>query len=404
MAQKALYVKVGLIGAFDMLKFKNQPKVRARRIARASAAPLPEEYGTNARAAALHPKTQALAVTEVLQHGPDVKSYVLRREDGMPAAYFRAGQYLSLQLEIDGAAITRPYSISSSPDYAREGKYLLTIKRADGGFASGYILDHWVVGTKVTASGPEGLFYYEPLRDAKRVVGLAGGSGITPFLSMAYAIRDGAEDFELTILYGSRRRGDVLFEKEFAEIAAQTSGRVKLVDVLCDEQAEGCESGYLTAELISKYAGEGPYSVFLCGPQAMYRFFDGELPKLSVEPKFVRRELFGAEKQPWTLPGYPADARGKEFKLTVKNCGRVYELRASADEPVLVAIERAGVKAPSRCRSGECGYCHSKLVSGDVFVSEATDGRRRADKVFGYIHPCVTYPLSDLTIELPGAY
>ncbi len=69
---------------------------------------------------------------------------------------------------------------------------------------------------------------------------------------------------------------------------------------------------------------------------------------------------------------------------------------------MLTAVERAGIKAPSHCRSGECGYCHSRLVSGDVFVPESTDERRRADTVFGYIHPCVSYPLSDLTIELPA--
>ena len=70
------------------------------------------------------------------------------------------------------------------------------------------------------ASDPQGFFYYEDLRDAKHVVGLAGGSGITPFLSMAYALRDGAEDFELTLLYGSRDEESILFKKELDEVAA----------------------------------------------------------------------------------------------------------------------------------------------------------------------------------------
>ncbi|HBH99517.1 MAG: 2Fe-2S iron-sulfur cluster-binding protein [Clostridia bacterium] len=60
-----------------------------------------------------------------------------------------------------------------------------------------------------------------------------------------------------------------------------------------------------------------------------------------------------------------------------------------------------GIAAPSHCRSGECGWCHSRLVAGDVYMPTSVDGRREADKKFGYIHPCVTFPLSDLTMEVP---
>jgi len=71
-----------------------------------------------------------------------------------------------------------------------------------------------------------------------------------------------------------------------------------------------------------------------------------------------------------------------------------------ADETVLVALERAGIEAPSHCRSGECGWCRSRLVSGDVFTPESLEARRKADLKAGYIHPCCTYPLSDLMIEI----
>ena len=61
----------------------------------------------------------------------------------------------------------------------------------------------------------------------------------------------------------------------------------------------------------------------------------------------------------------------------------------------------AGVKAPSDCRSGRCGWCHSQLLSGDVYVPESVDGRRMADKMYGYIHPCCSFPLSDVVIDVP---
>ena len=77
---------------------------------------------------------------------------------------------------------------------------------------------------------------------------------------------------------------------------------------------------------------------------------------------------------------------------------------ASANEPILVAIERAGVAAPSRCRSGECGWCRSKLVSGNFFTPAENEGRRHSDIVHNYIHPCCTFPLSDMVIEVPGEF
>ncbi len=399
----ALYVKVGAFPAFDMLRFKNLAKTRNRHIARSPATPLPLQYGTNARAAELHPRVQELVVSQIVEQGPDVKTFVLSRPDNKAVAWFRAGQYLSVQLEIDGSKVTRPYSISSAPQLALEGKYCLTVKRDPKGFASSYILDNWKTGTEVRTSDAQGTFYYEPLRDAPKVLALAGGSGITPFLSMASAIRDGDEDFELTVLYGSRGPEDVLFRSEFDKISA-VCPKVRLINVYSDKDVPGAEHGFLSADLIRKYAGGGEYSVFACGPQAMYRFLDGELPKLGLRRKFVRRELFGAAKEPWKLPSYPAACKDREFSITVNNCGRKTVIRASANEPVLVAIERAGISAPSRCRSGECGYCHSRLVSGQVYIPEASDGRRAGDKVFGYIHPCASYPLSDLVIDLPGSY
>ena len=64
-------------------------------------------------------------------------------------------------------------------------------------------------------------------------------------------------------------------------------------------------------------------------------------------------------------------------------------------------MEAAGIKAPSDCRSGRCGWCHSQLLSGDVYIPESVDGRRMADKIYGYIHPCCTFPLSDVVIDVP---
>jgi formate hydrogenlyase transcriptional activator len=114
------------------------------------------------------------------------------------------------------------------------------------------MIDNWKVGTPVSISDPQGNFYFERMRDAKSVIALAGGSGITPFLSMAYSIKDGAEDFDLTVLFGSRTGKDILFEEEFDEICA-VCPKVRLINVLSDEKKDGYENGFITAELIKKY-------------------------------------------------------------------------------------------------------------------------------------------------------
>ena len=221
-------------------------------------------------------------------------------------------------------------------------------------------------------------------------------------MGMAYALRDGLEDFDLTILYGSRTAEGIVYKEQLDEVC-KVCDKVHVVHVLSDEEKDGYEHGFITAELIRKYGGDGEYSIFLCGPQAMYNFLDGEIAKLGLRRKFVRRELFGTIKDPWNQPGYPADARGKSFKLTILQYGKEYEAKASADESLLVAVERAGIAAPSRCRSGECGWCRSRLVSGEVYIPEKTDGRRAADIDYNYIHPCSTFPLSDVVLEVYGS-
>ena len=246
----ALNVKVGLIGKFDMLKFKNMSKVREKAIQAAPANEVSGEFAINTNAKKLHPDYQRLVIDEVIPHeGAKAKTFVFRRADGEAFPYFRAGQYLSLKLPLEGSFVTRAYSLCSSPKDALKGRAAITVRSNPGGFAADKLLAALKPGDEVIASDPQGFFYYEDLRDAKHVVGLAGGSGITPFLSMAYALRDGAEDFELTLLYGSRDEESILFKKELDEVAAACP-KFRVVHVLSDEEKAGYEHGFITAELI----------------------------------------------------------------------------------------------------------------------------------------------------------
>ncbi|MBR5427377.1 MAG: iron-sulfur cluster-binding domain-containing protein [Clostridia bacterium] len=397
-----------LLKKFKVRDFISIVANRQKRFARADdSAP----SGTDAArelARALHPKKQYLKVAEVTERAPDVKSFTLvpDPERGTSSlAYFGAGKYLTVFAEIGGMPVTRAYSISSAPKASLDGRYELTVKLVDGGLVSRYILDNWQVGTPVEVSAPAGNFEYQPLRDAATVIGLAGGSGITPFLSMAQAIRDGDEDFELILLYGSRDKANILFADELAQLEKDCD-KFKVVHVLSDpaaEAEEGCEKGFITAELIKKYApADKPYSVFLCGPQQMYEFVDKELEKLDLERKYIRHEMFGEFHNPASQPDYPGGVP-ETVKITVTQAGVTRTIEGSPNDSVLQILEKNGIAAPARCRSGECGFCHSLLISGEIYSPPRMEYRRMADKQYGFIHPCCSFPLTDLEIDVPEA-
>lgn len=158
------------------------------------------------------------------------------------------------------------------------------------------------------------------------------------------------------------------------------------------------EHGFIDAGLIRKYAPDGEYSVFMCGPKAMYTFGEAECKKLGLPKRRYRMEMSGDYMNAGQNPNYPKDQIGSVYSLTVDIRGEKTVVPCKADESLLWAMERAGIKAPSHCRSGECSWCHSKLLSGQVYIPSDADGRRLADKKFGWIHPCVSYPLSNVTL------
>ena len=376
---------------------------RAARIDAASTAAIPQLNPVNRLAKRLHPDRQYMKIAQVTELAPDTKRFRFVPDPARgttECAPFLAGQYLNIHLTINGMPVIRAYSISSSPKNAREGYYELTLKYVQDGLVSRYVLDNWKEGDEVELSGPAGTFYYSPLRDAKTVVCLAGGSGITPFLSLANAIADGDEDFRMILLYGSRTEDAILYKAEFDRLAKDD--RIQVVHVLSDEEKPGFEHGFISADLIREYVPAGePYSVFVCGPQGMYRFVDREIEKLGLARKYVRHELFGEVHDARTQDGYPGtDLTTVKITVSIRDTTRT--VTGSVCDTILQTLEKNGITVPTSCRSGECGFCHSVLKSGQVYVPKAIDGRRLADLKFGGIHPCATFPLSDLEIIVPA--
>lgn len=385
-------VKVGLIGVFDMLKFKNLRKNRAEMIASAEAKPLPGTYRVNELAKRLHPTAQYLKIAEIVQETHDAKSFVLVPDEEAGTrelAPFKAGSYINVRTTLAGSVARRTYSLSSSPKEALEGKYRITVKLKEGGFLSAWLHNEAKVGDKLTATEPGGHVTHSGIRDCKKVVALAGGSGITPFMSMAKAIDEGTEDFEMTLLYGARTEADLVFRADFDAIAARCP-KVKVVYVLSEEQKEGFEAGFITAELIKKYAGAEQFSIYAVGPGAMCDFLDRELPKLGLAQKFIRMER---------TEDVCDAGEVKDYTLTVHYRDELHTIPARSDETVLTAFERAGLAVNNKCRVGYCGFCRSRLVKGEYHANRY-EQLRIADKQFHYFHPCCSYPMSDIEIEV----
>lgn len=380
--------KKSMFGFIDMLKFKGSVKRRTKMMQQAPATPIPTTYRVNETAKALHPEAVGVVLTSIVTLSHDTKEFNFANATGTRLPHFKAGQYVALRAEIGGNIVSRAYTIASSPRDAKENRIALAVKNC--GYFSSYLFETAKVGDLFLLSDPTGDFYYDCNRDKKNIVGIAGGSGITPFHAMAKAICEGQEDCNLTIVYGARKEADLLYKEDLDRMAGE---RIKVVYVLSEEKDERYESGFITGELLQKYCDVKNASFFLCGPNAMYSFVTKELTALGVERKNVRREVNAASDLKLDAP--------KSYQLKVRIRNDVQTIPAHENETLLVAMERAGIAAPNKCRGGVCGFCHSKLVSGECEIPKDNDGRRAADLKFGYIHPCCTYPKSDMEIDVP---
>ena len=262
---------------------------------------------------------------------------------------------------------------------------------------SDYFLDKAKVGDTLQANGPAGVFHFNPVFHYKRSVFLAGGSGITPFMSMIREVLEKGLDREIYLLYGARNAEVAIFNEELKEFASKYLN-FKYTLVLSDKDAKGGDrQGFVDAKCIKEVVKDLDKTTFyLCGPQVMTDFCVEALQSLNIRHRDIRREMFGARQDIQNEPGFPQELTGEEtFKLKVGD--KVID--AKCNESILCALERAGVRVNVCCRSGECSLCRVKLVSGKVFMPRGVL-LRHADEMFGYIHSCKAYPISDVEIAL----
>lgn len=344
----------------------------------------------------LHPKKLFLKISEIIDETDSTKTLRLVPKQGwLPP--FQAGQYVNLVVEAGGIITSRDYSISSSP--TETAFYDITVRRVEDGFVSDVLLGSTKVGDEFESSSPAGNFFHNPLFHGNDLVFLAGGSGITPFMSMIREVAGRNLDRRIHLFYGSRTEDDVIFEDEIETICSRHRNITSTLVVSDPTRGYKGRTGFITANLMKSILGDLSGRMFyLCGPEAMYVFCRKELSSAGIPARKIRIEMYGPPKDVTKQAGWPAGI-GKDSLVTVRISGGS-SIKASSTEPLMNSLERGGIVIPALCRSGECSLCRTKLLSGKVYHPEGAR-IRKSDRQFGYIHPCLAYPISDLEILVP---
>ncbi|WP_280427791.1 2Fe-2S iron-sulfur cluster-binding protein [Nocardia brasiliensis] len=340
------------------------------------------------------PNSIDVVVDRVVAETPRCRTLRLRRRDGGELPYFMAGQYVGVGV----AGTSRPYAISSSP-LALEG-YDITVAAVPGGRVSGHLLDIACVGDEFVITGPMGTFFHNPLFHGDDVVFLAGGSGVTPAMSMIREIVDRGLDRRFHLVYGARTAEDILFRTELDAIAAAHPG-IRVEYVLSEPASDWSgPTGFLSGATIESVVGAlGARMCYVCGPTAFQDFAVGQLRALGQPSRRIRVEANGAPPRPEQDPNWPAGV-DPDASVRLTAVGRTVETRCG--QTLLDALEGEGMRIPAGCRSGECGLCRVRVADGDVVVAAQTK-LRMSDGVTNHVHACVAYPLSDSRIEVwPG--
>lgn len=297
-------------------------------------------------------------VEEVVAETPDACSLVLRIPPGAQAAFaYEPGQHLTLRIpsERDGA-VARSYSLASSPETGERPK--VTVKRTPGGYASNWICDHVTAGDTIEMLPPAGTFVPRSLDDD--VVLFAGGSGITPVISIAKTILHRGSG-HVVLVYANRDEASVIFAAELADLAERFPERLQVTHWL--ESVQRLPS---QANLRALAAPHTDRQVFVCGPDPFMEAVEKAVADLGIPPDHVHIERFvSLTDDPMADAPDPADA---DLMATVRVTldGQAHELAWPSNRKLLDLLLDQGIDAPYSCREGACSACACILVAGDV--------------------------------------
>jgi ring-1,2-phenylacetyl-CoA epoxidase subunit PaaE len=343
----------------------------------------------------------ALTVTDVV---PDTRdSVVVTLQPALAdknVFRFTQGQYLTFRRDFDGHEVRRCYSICAGTE---DGILQVGIKRVDGGAFSCWANENMKPGDVVEAMPPLGSFN-SPIEpdEAKYYVGFAGGSGITPILSILKTVLTREPQSRFTVVYANRQISSIMFREDLEDLKNRFLGRLQIIHVLKgDTQDSDLFTGRVDEEKLDELFETliDPQDIdlaFLCGPHGMMETVRTTLEKSGVSSENIKQELFKSD-QPGRLPTTVRrvedadEAKEADLKLTID--GTTREIHMEAGESILEAAHRNNIDAPYSCCAGVCSTCRGKLLEGEVemVANHALEDDEIRD---GYILTCQSRPMT----------
>lgn len=352
-----------------------------------------------------------LVCTAVSDVTHDVKNFVFEPE-GDQLFEFDAGQFLTLQLDIDGVALNRCYTISSPP--TRPNRIAITVKRVVGGTASNWVHDNVVPGSKVSALAPLGAFTLSR-RPTGKLLFLSAGSGITPLMSMLRTLYDLGSDADVVFLHSARTPSDIVFRSELAAIETLMPNLrvVHICEADYPSERWGGMRGRISATMLQTVVPDLlERTTYNCGPAPYMDAVRRLLDELGYDMAGYHEESFtfddpakpGAMPPPEGVtydqiavaPPPAAQDTGTTYTVEFAKSGRRVTCRP--DQSVLDAALAAGVRLASSCSQGMCGTCKLPKLSGEVEMNH-NGGIRPREIAAGKILACCSMPLTDLTLD-----
>ena len=313
---------------------------------------------------------------------------------------FRAGQHLTLRATIDGEEVRRNYSLCTRPG---DGDWMVTVKRIGGGLFSNWVGDRLKPGDTVEVMPPHGSFTCEfDASKSRHLVGIAGGSGITPVMSLVRTLLAEEPNSRFTLFYGNRDSSSVIFLEALAGLKNKYLGRLEIFHFLdAEEQDIELFNGMLSRERLEEAI---PALVpdaaevegwFICGPGPMMDAAEGALLDRNVAKERIHIERFTADRPAGTFAPEIAELQSKAEGLTVAVTldGRTRKVPFTAGN-ILDSARASGLPAPFACKAGVCATCRAKVTSGNVEMA-ARYGLTDEEVADGYVLTCQSVPLGD---------
>lgn len=344
----------------------------------------------------------ALTVAEIAAETDDANSVRFVVPDALAQTFaFKAGQHLTLRADIGGEEVRRNYSLCVAP---HEGQLKVTVKRIAGGVFSNWVGDHLKAGDAIDVMPPHGSFTCDFSASAppRHYVGFAGGSGITPVMSLIRTALSVEPDARFTLFYGNRDSASIIFLDALADLKDRYLSRFELYHFLSDEAGDvDLFNGMLdrqTCDAVIADLVRDPKSIdgyFICGPGPMMDAAEGALLDAGVDKAKIHIERFTAGRPSAAVAAQLQEAKeqasGASMWVTLDGRARKVEFNG---ENILESARAAGLPAPFACKAGVCATCRAKVIEGEVEMG-ARYGLTDEEIAAGYVLTCQSVPKGD---------